>query len=148
MFRQGQLAVHGLAISLGRNEVGTSNRGKKILHHAVRSRFCNFQSVGFRHSAHCGSEKSDLLENLTSQKSWLPGKVDFPWEICNPGKDDFPGKLTSWESPHIHLGYSGSKLDLNFYIEIFPKSGDTFLHFLGCHISQDFIFTRKTHFSG
>ena len=28
MFRQDQLAVHGLAILLGRNEVGISNRGK------------------------------------------------------------------------------------------------------------------------
>ena len=28
MFRQGQLAVHGLAILLGRNEAGISNRGK------------------------------------------------------------------------------------------------------------------------
>ena len=35
MFHQGQLAVHGLAILLGRNEAGISNRGKKILHHAV-----------------------------------------------------------------------------------------------------------------
>ena len=35
MFRQGQLAVHGLAILLGRNEAGISNRGKKFLHHAV-----------------------------------------------------------------------------------------------------------------
>ena len=37
MFRQGQLAVHGLAILLGRNEAGISNRGKKFLHHAVQS---------------------------------------------------------------------------------------------------------------
>ena len=36
MFRQGQLAVHGLAILLGRNEAGISNRGKIFLHHAVR----------------------------------------------------------------------------------------------------------------
>ena len=36
MFRQGQLAVHGLAILLGRNEAGISNRGKNFLHHAVR----------------------------------------------------------------------------------------------------------------
>ena len=35
MFRQGQLAIHGLAILLGRDEAGISNRGKKILHHAV-----------------------------------------------------------------------------------------------------------------
>ena len=35
MFRQGQLAVHGLAILLGRNEAGISNRGKTFLHHAV-----------------------------------------------------------------------------------------------------------------
>ena len=35
MFRQGQLAVHGLAILLGRNEAGISNRGKFFLHHAV-----------------------------------------------------------------------------------------------------------------
>ena len=35
MFRQGQLAVHGLAIFLGRNEAGISNRGKTFLHHAV-----------------------------------------------------------------------------------------------------------------
>ena len=35
MFRQGQLAVHGLAILLGRNEAGISNRGKIFLHHAV-----------------------------------------------------------------------------------------------------------------
>ena len=27
--------VHGLAILLGRNEAGISNRGKKFLHHAV-----------------------------------------------------------------------------------------------------------------
>ena len=37
MFRQGQLAVHGLAILLGRNEAGISNRGKIFLHHAVFS---------------------------------------------------------------------------------------------------------------
>ena len=36
MFRQGQLAVHGLAILLGRNEAGISNRGKFFLHHAVQ----------------------------------------------------------------------------------------------------------------
>ena len=35
MFRQGQLAVHGLAILLGRNEAGISNRGKFFLHHTV-----------------------------------------------------------------------------------------------------------------
>ena len=35
MFHQGQLAVHGLAILLGRNEAGISNRGKVFLHHAV-----------------------------------------------------------------------------------------------------------------
>ena len=35
MFRLGQLAVHGLAILLGRNEAGISNRGKIFLHHAV-----------------------------------------------------------------------------------------------------------------
>ena len=39
MFRQGQLAVHGLASLLGRNEAGISNRGKFILHHAVSPRF-------------------------------------------------------------------------------------------------------------
>ena len=37
MFRQGQLAVHGLAILLGRNKAAISNRGKKILHHAVHA---------------------------------------------------------------------------------------------------------------
>ena len=36
MFRQGQLAVHGLAILLGRNEAGISNRGKNFLLHAVQ----------------------------------------------------------------------------------------------------------------
>ena len=36
MFRPGQLAVHGLAILLGRNEAGISNRGKIFLHHAVQ----------------------------------------------------------------------------------------------------------------
>ena len=35
MFRLGQLAVHGLAILLGRNEAGISNRGKNFLHLAV-----------------------------------------------------------------------------------------------------------------
>ena len=35
MFRQGQLAVHGLVILLGRNEAGISNMGKFFLHHAV-----------------------------------------------------------------------------------------------------------------
>ena len=35
MFRQCQLAVHGLAILLGRNKAGISNRGKFFLHHAV-----------------------------------------------------------------------------------------------------------------
>ena len=35
MFHQGRLAVHGLAILLGRNEAGISNRGKLFLHHAV-----------------------------------------------------------------------------------------------------------------
>ena len=34
MLRQGQLAVHGLAILLGRNEAGI-NRGKFFLPHAV-----------------------------------------------------------------------------------------------------------------
>ena len=29
------MAVHGLAILLGRNEAGISNRGKFFLHHAV-----------------------------------------------------------------------------------------------------------------
>ena len=43
MFRQGQLAVHGLAILLGRNEAGISNRGKSFLHHAVLSSYINFQ---------------------------------------------------------------------------------------------------------
>ena len=38
MFRQGQLAVQGLAILLGRNEAGISNRGKFFLHHAVQGR--------------------------------------------------------------------------------------------------------------
>ena len=41
MFRQGQLAVHGLAILLGRNEAGISNRGKFFLHHAVFQRVPN-----------------------------------------------------------------------------------------------------------
>ena len=35
MFRQGQLAVHGLAILLGRIEAGISNRGKFFLHRPV-----------------------------------------------------------------------------------------------------------------
>ena len=35
MFRQGQLAVHGLAILFGRNEAGILNRGEMFLHHAV-----------------------------------------------------------------------------------------------------------------
>ena len=35
MFRQGQLAVHVLAILIGRNEAGISNRGEILLHHAV-----------------------------------------------------------------------------------------------------------------
>ena len=35
MFRQGQLAVYGLVILLGRNEAGISNKGKTFLHHAV-----------------------------------------------------------------------------------------------------------------
>ena len=35
MFRQGQLAVHGLAILLGRNEAGISNRENIFLNHAV-----------------------------------------------------------------------------------------------------------------
>ena len=35
MFRQGRLAVHGLAILLGRNEAGISNREKNFLHYAV-----------------------------------------------------------------------------------------------------------------
>ena len=30
------MAVHGLAILLGRNEAGISNRGKKNFHHAVQ----------------------------------------------------------------------------------------------------------------
>ena len=37
MFRQGQLAVHGLAILLGRNEAGISNRGKIFLPHCIFS---------------------------------------------------------------------------------------------------------------
>ena len=36
MFRQGQLAVQGLGILLGRNKAGISNRGKIFLHHAVQ----------------------------------------------------------------------------------------------------------------
>ena len=39
MFRQGQLAVQGLAILLGRNEAGISNKGKNFLHHAVERHF-------------------------------------------------------------------------------------------------------------
>ena len=35
MFCQGQLAVQGLAILLGRNEAGISNMGEIFLHHAV-----------------------------------------------------------------------------------------------------------------
>ena len=35
IFDQGQLAVHGLPILLGRNEAGISNRGKIFLHYAV-----------------------------------------------------------------------------------------------------------------
>ena len=35
MFRQGQLAVQGQAILLGRNEAGISNSRKFFLHHAV-----------------------------------------------------------------------------------------------------------------
>ena len=47
MFRQGQLAVHGLAILLGRNEAGFSNRGKFFLHHAVLwSSYVNGPDVG------------------------------------------------------------------------------------------------------
>ena len=36
MFREGQLAVHGLAILLGRNEAVISNRGNFFLHRAVQ----------------------------------------------------------------------------------------------------------------
>ena len=45
MFRQGQLAVHGLAILLGRNEAGISNWGKIFLHHAVDIRWAKSQGV-------------------------------------------------------------------------------------------------------
>ena len=44
MFRQGQLAVHGLAILYGRNEAGISNRGKFFLHHAV----CLVRNDGYK----------------------------------------------------------------------------------------------------
>ena len=47
MFLQGQLAVHGLAILLGRNEAGISNWGKTFLHHTVeggnRHKFPHFR---------------------------------------------------------------------------------------------------------
>ena len=49
MFRQGQLAVHGLAILLGRNEAGISNRGKKFLHHAVQTRLASNRTDVFIH---------------------------------------------------------------------------------------------------
>ena len=59
MFRQGQLAVHGLAILLGRNEAGISNRGEIFLHHAVR--IC-YDSTGF---------SSQLREMLCENSSRL-----------------------------------------------------------------------------
>ena len=46
MFRQGQLAVHGLAILLGRNEAGISNRGQFFLHLSVRF-LAEFEKVKF-----------------------------------------------------------------------------------------------------
>ena len=46
MFRQGQLAVHGLAILLGRNEAGISNRGNIFLHRAVRVRYLRERHFG------------------------------------------------------------------------------------------------------
>ena len=49
MFRQGQLASHGLAILLGINEAGISNRGKKFLHHVLHSAvFCCKGGLWFR----------------------------------------------------------------------------------------------------
>ena len=57
MFRQGQLAVHGLAILLGRNEAGISNRGKFFLHHAVYSLV---ESESGAKSSPCGSSIGPL----------------------------------------------------------------------------------------
>ena len=46
MFRQGQLAVHGLAILLGKNKAGISKRGKFFLHHAVHMDTYSSRRIG------------------------------------------------------------------------------------------------------
>ena len=60
MFCQGQLAVHGLAILLGRNEAGISNRGKNFLHHAVQK----IQLATVTFSLHRSMSGRQLVEHL------------------------------------------------------------------------------------
>ena len=81
MFRQGQLAVHGLAILLGRNEAGISNRGKFFLHHAV----CQMCTYSFRRGE-------------TNERQGMQTKHSRNLEVCDLGLEydsDWVGKLES-----------------------------------------------------
>ena len=71
MFRQGQLAVHGLAILLGRNEAGISNRGKLFLHHAVVSVFVRSCSAASIPKLWVRQEYPALTQNLATCEAYI-----------------------------------------------------------------------------
>ena len=102
MFCQGQLAVHGLAILLGRNEAGISNRGKNFLHDAVllpdtlhhtqesrgtrRPELCRFPFKWKGKEHHSCTTIGD-----PEHKPWCPVSLDRQgnaeqqrWGHCNP----------------------------------------------------------------
>ena len=75
MFRQGQLAVHGLAILLGRNEAGISNRGKFFLHHPVFIIFA--QHYSFVEVAAIAETAASLPSVRTVQRRSIRFSKDF-----------------------------------------------------------------------
>ena len=84
MFRQGQLAVHGLAILLGRNEAAISNRGKFFLHRAV------FAWHGQQHV-------------IFMRKFSLPKHVLAKWNITIIFRTHFPPVLLPSNQSNIQL---------------------------------------------
>ena len=84
------MAVHGLAILLGRNEAGISNRGKFFLHHAVS---------GADESSHTHNEKTfSILGNISgNQNEWSDNpcrqnlKHDSSVLECGEGEEEAKG---------------------------------------------------------
>ena len=92
MFRQGQLAVHGLAILLGRNEAGISNRGKKFLHHTVVTKCrritgvetnfpLHFRIRGKMNAVHLHSTARSLIDGWLMKKYWWRRSWS-PFRMC------------------------------------------------------------------